>query len=116
MRKFGQRLDPQCFRGFPMAVTNTGYLIPCCYCDDPKTLNDPEFKKLLAVSKINDYDTLDEIINTKEWKRFEKNLRRNIGPHACMHTCKVRKNKDDIVRKDTHIDPKSKDIIKVRNV
>lgn len=110
------KLDPQCFKGFPMAITNKGYLIPCCYCDDPKTMNDPEFQKLLAVSKISDNDNLEQIIFNKQWKRFEKNLRRHQGPHACMNTCKVREDKNNIIRKDVHIDPNSKQIIKTRNV
>lgn len=110
------KLDPLCFKTFPMAVTNTGHLIPCCYCDDKLTLNDPEFKKLLEVSNINNYNTLDEIVVTKPWKRFYKNLLRHKGPPACMYTCRVRSDKNDIVRKDTWIDPDTGKVQKVRNV
>lgn len=110
------KLDPQCFKGFPMAITNQGYLIPCCYCDHPTTMKDPEFQKLLAVSNINDYENLEDIINTKEWTDFEKNLKNHKGPRACIQTCQIRENKDDIIRKDTHIDPKTKSIFTVRNV
>jgi|SRR6056297_779578 len=93
MRK-DTELDPQCFKGtIAYAVTNRGHLIPCCRCDDPATMNDPEFQKLLAVSKISDYDNIDEILSTKEWIEFVENLKNHKGPHACFHTC--RKNKEE---------------------
>lgn len=110
------KLDPRCFKGFAMAVTNQGYLIPCCYCDNPKTMNDPEFKKLLAVSKISDHDNIESIVFSEEWKRFEKNLRQHQGPDACIRSCRVRKDKNDVVRKEVHIDPESKQIIKTKNL
>lgn len=88
------KLDPLCFKDrIAFAVTNRGHLIPCCRCDDPLTMNDPEFQKLLAVSKISDYNSIEEILVTKEWKEFEENLRNHKGPHACFHTC--RKNKEE---------------------
>jgi len=97
-------LDPKCFKGFPMAITNDGYLLPCCYCDDPVTRSESDFKKLMAVSKIEDYEDLSEIVLTEEWCDFEKNLRKNIGPRACYEAC----TKESDVRKDMHIDVKNK--------
>lgn len=110
------KLDPMCFKDFPMSITNQGYLLPCCYCDDPVTMNDPAFQKLVQVSKISDHESIQDILAQKEWKDFEKNLKKNIGPPACINTCQIRKNKNDIVRKDTHIDPKNRKIKRVRNV
>lgn len=110
------KLQPKCFDNFLMAITNDGYLFPCCYCDDQITRNDPNFKKLMAVSKIDDYDSLDEIVSTQEWKNFEENLRNNKGPFACINTCQVRDNKDDIVRKDTWINPKTGEVENIRDV
>ena len=90
------KLDPQCINGkMGLAVTNRGELIPCCRCDNPNTLNDPKFKKLIAVSKISDYDTIDDILNTPEWINFEKDLRNHIGPPACWYTCRSNKQLDD---------------------
>lgn len=91
------KLDPQCFKNkIAFAVTNRGELIPCCRCDDPKTINDPEFKKLLKVSKISNYNTIEDILTTPEWINFEKDLRNNKGPDACWHTCRSNKRLDDI--------------------
>jgi hypothetical protein len=110
------KLDPICFKGFQMVVTNTGYLLPCCYCDDQWTLEDLEFKKLMTVSKIDEYDTLDEIVFSKEWKDFEENLINHKGPPACMSVCRVREDKNNIIRKDTWINPDSGLVEKVRSV
>ncbi len=86
-------LKPKCFEDQQMAVTNRGHLIPCCYCDTQHTMNDLEFQKLLKVSKISDYNSIEEILNTNEWKEFYKNLQQNIGPRACQTVCA--KNKKD---------------------
>ena len=98
-----KRLKPACFEGFPIAITNEGVVIPCCYCDDKSTLNDPEFQKLMAVSRLEDNDSIDQILAKKEWKRFYKNLRRNQGPDACKKTCGI-KEEGKGVRQDMHID------------
>tara|TARA_Y100001963_G_scaffold143163_1_gene213666 strand:+ start:522 stop:851 length:330 start_codon:yes stop_codon:yes gene_type:complete len=86
------KIDPKCFKGFSMAITNQGYVIPCCYCDDPHTMNDPEFKKLLRVSNINFYDDLEEIFYNKEWKDFYENLKQHKGPLACKSVCGVKED------------------------
>jgi hypothetical protein len=110
------KLDPLCFKEFPMAITNQGFLIPCCYCDDPSTMEDPDFKKLLEVSNIKDYENIEDIIKTKEWTEFAENLKNHKGPRSCIQVCQVRENKNDIIRKDTHIDPKTKTVVGVRDV
>ena len=84
-------LDPKCFKDQQMAVTNRGHLIPCCYCDVKHTMDDTEFQKLLSVSKISDYDNIIDILATDEWKKFENNLRQNVGPRACETICQKNK-------------------------
>jgi hypothetical protein len=90
-------LDPQCIKGtMAFAITNRGHLIPCCRCDDPPTMNDPEFQKLLAVSKISDYNSIEEILKTTEWIEFEKNLKEHKGPQTCYNTCRKNKKESEI--------------------
>ena len=49
-----KKLIPKCFNGtLQAAITNRGYLIPCCYCDTKTNLDSPEMKKLEKVSKID---------------------------------------------------------------
>ena len=91
------KLDPQCFNGkIAFAVTNRGHLIPCCRCDDPLTMRDTKFQELLAVSKISDNNTIDDILETAEWKLFYINLTKHQGPPACELTCNKNMNKDKI--------------------
>tara|TARA_B100000085_G_C18547489_1_gene514506 strand:+ start:390 stop:731 length:342 start_codon:yes stop_codon:yes gene_type:complete len=110
------KLKPACFEGFPLAITNQGVLLPCCYCDDPHTTTDKEFKKLMAVSKLDDYDSIEQILATKQWKRFYKNLRRHVGPPACMTICSIKKGKGKGVRRDEHVTTSNKKLKQVREI
>lgn len=94
------KLEPQCLQGkMELGITNNGELIPCCYCDSAHTRGNPEYEKLLSVSKINEYEKVEDILETPEWKEFEGNLKNNIGFPACERTCIVRSNEDDVVKK-----------------
>lgn len=93
------KLDPLCFKDkIGLAVTNRGHLIPCCRCDEPHTMNDTNFKKLLAVSKISDVNDINEILLSEEWIEFYNNLKNNKGPKACLITCRVDKPKENKLR------------------
>jgi len=107
----GIELDPKCFKdNMSFAVTNRGHLIPCCHCDDQDTMNDPEFKKLLAVSKISDYESIDEILSHKEWTQFLEDLKNHKGPDACHRICLKNKGADktQVIK---IIDPSSSKVI-----
>ena len=67
--KEGTRLDKM-----PMAVNNRGYLLPCCWCDEKNIINSKQFKPLYDVSKLEDYNSINEILETKEWIEFENDL------------------------------------------
>src|SRR5210317_617945 len=83
-----KKLIPKCFDGsLAAAVTNRGYLIPCCYCDTTTSLASPELKKLEKVSKINDVKSIEEILLSDEWQEFATNLKNNKGPQVCWHVC-----------------------------
>ena len=101
------KLDPKCLKdATQLPITNEGQLIPCCYLDSGHTRGNPLYEKLLQASKISDYETIDEILNTLEWKEFEENLKIDIGPPACVNTCRVR-DSEDIIRKEFLIHPKT---------
>lgn len=105
------KLDPQCFKDeMSFAVTNRGHLIPCCRCDDPFTMEDPKFKKLLSVSKIDRYESIDEIIRQKEWLDFMRDLENHKGPHACFFTCRQNKAEDSIQTLEV-LDPETKEVV-----
>ena len=98
-----KKLKPQCIAGtMQAAVTNRGHLIPCCWLDDPThgALNHPIMKSLLKVSKVSEVDDIEQIVFTKEWRDFEKNLKEEnfnkILP-TCKRQCQVRD--DEILNK-----------------
>lgn len=106
------KLDPLCFKNeIPLAVTNRGHLIPCCRCDIPHTINDPEFQKLLSVSKISEVDHIDEILLSDEWIQFYNNLKNNKGPKACFDVCRADKTEKNKLRVTT-IDPATGEVLK----
>jgi len=86
------------------AVTNRGHLIPCCWLDEAQTLNHPIMQPMLKVSKISEVEDIEQIVFSKEWQEFEKNLReRNMDKilPSCKHHCRMREDKDKI-KKETH--------------
>jgi|SRR6056300_926007 len=88
-----KKLKPKCFNGdLQAAITNRGYLIPCCYCDTKTNLSSPEMKKLEKVSKIDDVNNIEEILLSDEWQEFANNLENDKGPPACWHVCSSDKN------------------------
>ena len=104
------KMNPRCIAGtMQAAVTNRGHLIPCCWLDDKNNLNHPIMKSLLKVSKISEVDDIEQIVFTKEWIEFEKNLKeRNFDKilPTCKHQCQVREDKDKI-KKEIFFDPKT---------
>jgi hypothetical protein len=94
-------LDPQCLKDeMQVAITNKGELIPCCYLDTQRNNLDPEYRKLLKVSKISDVNSIEEIYLTKEWQEFADNLRNHKGPYGCRITCPKKRDIDNVVRKE----------------
>ena len=81
------------------AVTNRGELIPCCWLDTPQTLKHPIMQKMLKVSKIDENKTVEDILFSKEWREFAKNLvERNMDKvlPSCIDHCKKRTGRDRI--------------------
>lgn len=85
-------IDPKCLddRQPSFGLTNRGELIPCCWMDNQTNRYDEDYQKLLAVSKIEDYDSIDEILYTDEWIQFSKNISNGIGFISCYQVCKKR--------------------------
>ena len=104
------KLNPLCLAGkMQAAVTNRGHLIPCCWLDDFNNLKHPIMLELLKVSKISEVEDIEEIVFTKEWIEFNKNLKeRNYDKilPTCKHMCQVREDEDKI-KKETFFDPKT---------
>ena len=109
LRKTGEvpEIDPKCVTGIQDAfgLTNKGELIPCCWCDTSKVRNNPAYQRLLAVSKIADYDSIEEIVLQDEWIEFQNNLKNNVGFEVCYTICKKRDTPQH--KAEIYIDTKS---------
>lgn len=92
----GKTLNPKCINNdIALAITNRGDVIPCCRCDDPLTMSDPEFQKLVKASNLDDHDSIDDIVNSEPWEEFYFNLKNNRGPKACWGMCVVEKDYEE---------------------
>lgn len=64
----------------------SGHILPCCWCDN----SDPGFEFLLTDElKIENNDSISDIINSKPWMSFARRLE-NGGkglPYTCWKYC-----------------------------
>ena len=67
-------------------LSATGQLYPCCWLDSTQR-NNPEYASL-NVDHLNiRYNTINEIVKSKEWKNFYKNLKVDTCPSFCKERC-----------------------------
>ena len=76
--------EPKCMlqgndRRQQAAVTNRGHLIPCCWIDQTEELKHPTMQKMLAVSKIDEVESIDEILLSEPWQKFAKHCKKWSG-------------------------------------
>lgn len=82
-------IDPKCLDGrIPMFYSATGYMLPCCYCEKSlrPEVNDERIMKLL-VKKVSELDSIQELLETDEWKEFYDKLLTD-PPKVCRDHCK----------------------------
>tara|TARA_Y100000992_G_C20852557_1_gene298962 strand:+ start:205 stop:513 length:309 start_codon:yes stop_codon:yes gene_type:complete len=88
-------LKPKCARGKSFALSAEGYLLPCCWVDPLRKLKpdydgnmdgmDDLFKEEL---KIENVDTVEDIIMSTEWLDFFERLTTGTKiPKICVRYC-----------------------------
>tara|TARA_Y100000004_G_scaffold70406_1_gene79139 strand:- start:693 stop:1820 length:1128 start_codon:yes stop_codon:yes gene_type:complete len=83
------KIYPKCLNKKELAYTATGYLMPCCWLDVPTGWSEPQIKRLMQKHlKLENNDQVDDIINSKEWKEFFKELKTNPS-YTCQKFCSV---------------------------
>lgn len=97
-------LEPRCMpakgsieKRMQAAMTNRGELIPCCWMDQASALEHPVMKQMLKVSKISEHNSIEDILLTKEWQEFARNLaEKNLDKvlPVCITHCKKRTGRD----------------------
>jgi len=85
-------LDPKCFdrRQEAFALTNRMEVIPCCWLDTQVNRQNFEYQQLLLASRLEDYDSVEEIFLTEEWIEFRNNLSKGKGFPLCHLVCRKR--------------------------
>jgi len=75
---------PRCMKNKPPAYSATGYILPCCWCDN-ENIEDFDFmmKEHLHISNI---DTIDDVFLSDEWTEFRERLETN-PPRVCKKYC-----------------------------
>lgn len=81
-------LHPKCLESdAEFGNTSLGYLLPCCWWDQPN-LFETDLKDLLKDKfKISNVESIDDILNSEEWLLFYNNLKNNIAPEHCFKMC-----------------------------
>ena len=84
-------LKPKCLNGdtcFGFSNSEGGYILPCCWCDQPKRIK--QFAILTQEKfKITNVDSIDSIVESDEWQEFFNMLinRPEEAPETCKKYC-----------------------------
>jgi|TARA_E500000318_G_scaffold68596_2_gene63423 hypothetical protein len=79
------QLDPKCLKeDAQLGHSAEGYILPCCMSDHGAI---PQLWK--EHLKIENVDSIDQILNSKEWISFFEMLKNNPNksPHICKRFC-----------------------------
>ena len=83
------KVNAKCLAFKELAYTAEGYLTPCCWCDNPIGWNEPQIKRLKKEHlKLKNNKKVEDIIYSKEWKDFFKELDTNPAK-TCQRFCGV---------------------------
>lgn len=85
--------QPKCIQGKKeIGHTTSGYLLPCCWSDFYKN----EIPELTQEHlKIDNVNSIEEIIHSKEWNDFKNRLKTN-PPEYCKMYCGYKKNSESV--------------------
>ena len=83
------KVNPKCLAFKELAYTAEGYLAPCCWCDNPVGWREPQIARLKKEHlKLKNNKKVEDIIYSKEWKDFFKELDTNPAK-TCQRFCGV---------------------------
>jgi len=84
-------IDPKCLKGETVLGHDTrGFIMPCSWC--ASIIGDEELKSLVKDHlKISNVDSVEQIINSKEWNEFFRVLKEQPedAPQICKLLCKT---------------------------
>ena len=81
------KVNPKCKYHQGLSYTATGYILPCCWCDNPLGWQEPQIKRLRQQHlKLENNDKVEDIVYSKEWKNFMEELETNPAK-TCQRFC-----------------------------
>ena len=84
-----ETINPKCLDKKALAYTATGYMLPCCWCDNPVGWVEPQIKRLRQEHlKVKNNDNIKDIITSEEWLYFFDELKTKPAK-ACQSFCSV---------------------------
>ena len=75
-----------------VTLTASGYLVPCCWCDNKHLFND--FSSITQEKfHISNIDSPEEVLESREWKELIGTLLNNPkkAPYVCQRKCSSEK-------------------------
>ena len=98
------KLNPKCIRGKDLSLHCTGHVLPCCWLNDQ--IYDSKCRDLFSEEMlIDNFNTIEEIFETKIWKDFFKMLIEspNDAPGTCWKMCSTPFGVDPEIKEATRI-------------
>ena len=84
-----ETINPKCLDKKALAYTATGYMLPCCWCDNPVGWVEPQIKRLRQDHlKVKNNNKIIDIISSDEWVNFFQELKINPSK-TCQRFCGV---------------------------
>jgi hypothetical protein len=83
-----KKVYPKCLdKSFQMGHTARGYILPCCWADRPD-LFEGDMKDLVQEKfKLDNIKSIEDIVESKEWKDFYSDLKNGRGKTICYTYC-----------------------------
>lgn len=104
--KILSNFKPRCiYENQEITLSSEGYFTPCCWTDDELYNQQPWINSFfLPHLHIDNNDTVEQIFNSKEWRRFFKMLLKNPNnaPPVCFEYCASAKGDHEILKSDKH--------------
>ena len=96
-----QNFQPKCLdsnrtNGRPIAVSATGYVLPCCWLDRASSPKDKKVKTLFDDKlHIDNNDTIEDIISAEPWQKFMRDLveKPEESSPICFEMCTSKGNR-----------------------